>query len=382
MPRPLISPIVKLTSWPGKLAAAAALITLAAGAASIAAPARAATATPRAAVANGYRVPGLLKGVVALSPTNAWAVGYTYTSNTTSKTLIVHWNGRKWLPVSSPKPLPGLLFGIAAASAKDIWAVGETANRVLVMHYNGSTWNRDTTVPAVNGELTAVTVSGGTVWATGGLFNPPVLAMRRTAAGWKVVKTPSVTGSLLGVAVSGGTVWADGTTATNATANLGDTLERWNGSEFVQASFPLHGSYDNLWGLAAGPKGVLFAVGDHHSASYSSYVPLSMEYSGGTWHKAAVSAPANSVLSAVGFVPRGTAWAIGASDFNRSVLALRWTGSGWSKVASPNLFGGYNDAQAVAASSPSDAWLVGGGTRTTSTGLYTFILHWNGRGWS
>jgi hypothetical protein len=375
---------VKLTSWPGKLTAAACLITLAASAAAgIAAPARAATTTPRAAVANGYRVPGELLGVAALAPANAWAVGYTGSFLNSPKTLIVHWNGRKWLPVSSPKPLPGLLWGIAAASAKDIWAVGFSGTHVLVMHYNGSTWNRDTTVPAVNGELTAVAVSGGTVWATGGLNNPPVLAMRRTAAGWKVVKTPSVSGSLLGVAASGGSVWADGTVSTDATPNLGDTLLHWNGSRFVQASFPLHGSDDNLWGLAAGPKGVLFAVGDHHNASFSGYTPLSMEYSGGGWHKAAVSAPANSTLNAVGFVPEGGAWAVGSAAAYKSTLTLRWTGSAWSKVASPNPYAGNNYGVAVAATSAKDAWLVGAGAKSAGSGaLSTFILHWNGRSWS
>lgn len=375
---------MKLTSWPGKLTAAAALITLAAsGAAGIAAPARAATTAPRAAVANGYRVPGALLGVAALTPANAWAVGYTGSFPNSPKTLIVHWNGRKWLPVSSPKPLPGLLWGIAAASAKNIWAVGFSGTHVLVMHYNGSAWSRDTTVPAVNGELTAVAVSGGTVWATGGLNSPPVLAMRRTAAGWKVVKTPSVTGSLLGVAVSGGSVWADGTVSTDATPYLGDTLVHWNGSRFVQASFPLHGSDDNLWGLAAGPRGVLFAVGDHRNASFSQFAPLSMEYSGGAWRKTAVSAPANSTLNAVGFVPGGGAWAVGSAADYKSALTLRWTGSAWSRVASPNPYAGDNHGIAVAATSSKDAWLVGAGAKSAASGaVSTFILHWNGRSWS
>jgi hypothetical protein len=365
------------------MAAAAAITLTAFGATGTIAPARAATATQRAVVTNGYLVRGQLIGVAALSPANAWAVGFTGNFDTSPKILIVHWNGKKWLPVASPAPIPGALWGIAAASPKDIWAVGETPTGVLVMHYNGTRWSRDTTVPRVVGQLTAVAVSGGTVWATGGLNSPPLLAMRHTAAGWKVLKTPLLDGSLLGVAVSGGTVWADGTTSTTTSPNVGDALVRWNGSRFVQAPFPLHGTGNNLWGIAAGPKGLLFSVGFHHNASFSAYAPLSMEFRGGAWHKVGVPAPANSVLYGVGFVPEGTAWAFGSSGGFRSTLILGWTGLAWSRVASPSPFGGSNVVSAMAATSPKDMWLVGGGTKSpASSATYTLIMHWNGTNWT
>lgn len=64
-----------------------------------------------------------LYGVTALSPSDAWAVGDTYTNRAVQ--LIEHWDGRAWAVVSSPDPSPSsVLTGIAADSAHQIWAVG------------------------------------------------------------------------------------------------------------------------------------------------------------------------------------------------------------------------------------------------------------------
>jgi hypothetical protein len=74
-----------------------------------------------------------LSGVVAASPTDAWAVGGYYTG-TGYKTLVVHWNGTAWSLQPSPNPghasLSDYLDGVAATSSTNAWAVGD--------YYNGS----------------------------------------------------------------------------------------------------------------------------------------------------------------------------------------------------------------------------------------------------
>src|SRR5438270_7353065 len=75
---------------------------------------------------------GPLKAAVAISESDAWAVGYTISDNVSiSLTLIEHWNGVAWEIVPSPNPGSSpqsdgnnALFGIAAVSANDVWAVG------------------------------------------------------------------------------------------------------------------------------------------------------------------------------------------------------------------------------------------------------------------
>jgi hypothetical protein len=88
---------------------------------------------------------GILRGVAAVSGTNAWAVGATVSgvgSSAVYKTLIARWNGTKWTRVPSPSP-PGVavLSGVAAVSASSAWAVGNVgAGKTLIERWNGTAW--------------------------------------------------------------------------------------------------------------------------------------------------------------------------------------------------------------------------------------------------
>ncbi|HMA34655.1 MAG TPA: S-layer homology domain-containing protein [Chloroflexia bacterium] len=93
-----------------------------------------------------------LRGVVALAPGEAWAVGrQTDATGTIMGTLTEHWNGSSWAVVTSPNPDPSanILKGIAAGSAGDLWAVGTAANpgRTLVEHYIALCLPTATTTP-------------------------------------------------------------------------------------------------------------------------------------------------------------------------------------------------------------------------------------------
>jgi hypothetical protein len=93
-----------------------------------------------------------LAGVIALSPSNAWAVG-SYGAVLDggkvqeSKTLITAWNGTSWTQVASPSVGKySTLSGIAASSASQAWAVGAvgTGNKsqVLILNWNGTSWTQ------------------------------------------------------------------------------------------------------------------------------------------------------------------------------------------------------------------------------------------------
>jgi hypothetical protein len=99
-----------------------------------------------------------LLGVSALSSRNVWAVGNrcAHFGSCVARTEIIHWNGARWSPVSSPAPsrFANHLTGVSALSAGDAWAVGAycttrtcSRQRTLVARWNGRRWS---TVPSPN----------------------------------------------------------------------------------------------------------------------------------------------------------------------------------------------------------------------------------------
>jgi hypothetical protein len=113
---------------------------------------------------------GQLYGVVALSPTSAWAVGLSTLAKVGTaqqspgspvQTLIEHWDGQSWQVVPSPNIGPtsasqrNVLYAVAALSASDVWTAGQFAlpdgsgsQLGLALHWNGTAWSI-TAVPDV-----------------------------------------------------------------------------------------------------------------------------------------------------------------------------------------------------------------------------------------
>jgi hypothetical protein len=93
-------------------------------------------------------ITSVLTGVVALSATDAWAVGtYLDTTRQDSHPLIAHWDGVTWKLVAAPY-VWGRLSGLAAVGAHDVRAVGErfveagASNDIgIVERWDGTTWS-------------------------------------------------------------------------------------------------------------------------------------------------------------------------------------------------------------------------------------------------
>jgi hypothetical protein len=115
-----------------------------------------------------------LNGVTAISASNAWAVGVHWTSNGTTHSLVLHWNGAAWKKVASPSPgtESNDLYSVTAISPSNAWAVGSYNDRTFVLHWNGTAWQRVAspnfgTSPGQN-VLTSVAASSATnIWAVG-----------------------------------------------------------------------------------------------------------------------------------------------------------------------------------------------------------------------
>jgi hypothetical protein len=147
-----------------------------------------------------------LSAVKAIGKNNVWAVGYDYTiDQTTSRTLIEHWNGTQWTVVPSPNKgtRNNQLLGVTAVSANNIWTVGFFLNsngavRTLIEHWNGTQW---AIVPSANAnstvnQLIGVTALSATnVWAVGYYFTSnnikQTLIEHWNGSKWSVVSSPN-----------------------------------------------------------------------------------------------------------------------------------------------------------------------------------------------
>lgn len=143
-----------------------------------------------------------LWSIHAITPTDAWAVGYGPVRNPggflpyQDQTLILHWDGSSWKIVPSPNINNGnqglgsnRLFGVTAVSATDVWAGGTWSDssgfstRSLVEHWDGVSWTISST-PTVAPEtcggddctynfLSSITaLATGQVW-TAGQYSAP-----------------------------------------------------------------------------------------------------------------------------------------------------------------------------------------------------------------
>jgi hypothetical protein len=94
-----------------------------------------------------------LNGVIALSPTDAWATGAYCAPRCEghADNLILHWNGTTWARVHSPGPGKINEVGtVAAATPSSAWTVGFTCvtsvcgvnTNALILHWDGTAWTR------------------------------------------------------------------------------------------------------------------------------------------------------------------------------------------------------------------------------------------------
>ena len=130
---------------------------------------------------NANNLNNVFNAVVAITPTDAWAVGDYWTGTaSTFDTLTEHWDGKSWKIVASPSfPTSTALWGVTASSANSVWIAGQitSSTGTLIMHWNGKKWAREQTpdLPGTNQDyLNSVTTIPGTstLWAVGGDATP------------------------------------------------------------------------------------------------------------------------------------------------------------------------------------------------------------------
>jgi eukaryotic-like serine/threonine-protein kinase len=356
-----------------------------------------------ARAAASLSVDGSLSGVVAISASNAWAWGLGCSDTKCTKTLILRWNGTTWAQVPSPDlGTAYYITGVAAASAGSAWAVGYTesgtSTRTLILRWNGTAWTRVPSPSPAGSFLYGVAATpAGTAWAVGctgcgtdsTATSTSTLILRWNGATWTQVPPP-VVGSLDGVAaVSASSAWAVGYTITFPTSGRSGTstlILHWNGATWAQVPSPDLGTAYYITGVAAVSARSAWAVGYTSIVNGEVASTLILHWNGATWTRVPSQNHGVGEITGVAATPAGTAWAVGCTGgcftadghgllSTSAALILRWNGTAWTRVPSPDP-GPFADLSGVTALSGSDAWAVG------SAGGKTLILHWNGQVWS
>lgn len=212
---------------------------------------------------------------------------------------------------------------------------------------------------------------------------------------WQIVPSPNVgTGDneLNAVARVRGTesgVWAVGAYVDSSGYRRTLAL-RWNGRRWLVVSSPNFGPRDNvLTGIAALSSTNIWAVG-YFDDDAGRRRTLVIHWDGLSWQR--YPSPNRNadwnVLNSIAAVSSSNIWAVGYSygsprpPLGRTLI-VRWNGTVWRKVPSPNSGSGDNRLDAVATipgTKPARLWAVGSYWRTDDA-LQTLILRWNGGAW-
>lgn len=148
-------------------------------------------------------------GIAAVTPTDAWGVGWSIGTGNLNG-LLEHWNGTTWTRVAAPDAAQiSILYGVSALAPNDVWAVGNTfAGQPVLMHYDGHGW---THVPNPSfsgplGQLNAVTGHDhNDVYAVGFQVNASdgstqALVLHWNGHQWRSLAAPDTAGDFVAAA--------------------------------------------------------------------------------------------------------------------------------------------------------------------------------------
>lgn len=270
--------------------------------------------------------------VVAISPSNAWAVGTQGNQGGQTLTLIEHWNGTSWKAVSSPNPSASF---------------GNELNSIAV-------------VPGHSSELWAVGTTNGSENTSNAIGEGRPLILQHTSAGWTQTTSAPEASSWHGglrrvLAVSEDEVWAVGSQNLGGSASDQPFSEVWDGSQFTSWGTSDPGSSLNrMYGLTADAPNDVLAVGIYGMADPEDRFPLEEVWDGSRWnalHFATSAGEQTFLVDAASGGPAST-WAVGdtgSTGGTPSTLIMHWHGASWGSYSSPNPSStGFNVMRSVA----------------------------------
>ncbi|HZD80367.1 MAG TPA: hypothetical protein VE646_10055 [Actinomycetota bacterium] len=267
---------------------------------------------------NGGTMGNALVAVDGTGRKDAWAVG-SASDGAGYQPLILHWDGSTWETALAPNLLGGAeLSGVIALSPTDAWAVGHRgdptvgSDRALVLHWNGSNWT-EAQIEASGGRSSLVAVDGTAaddLWAVG-YHQKRSAIMHGDGKRWRWVDLKP-RGRLLDVTVAApDQVWA-----------VGSSILRWNGSRWKPGG--TIGSTAELNAVSEPSTAGLWAVGDRVAGKKTRAIVR--RFDGTRWSSVEGSGvPGSESLGGVSALPDGVAWGVGYRETKggRRTLAAR-----------------------------------------------------------
>ena len=307
------------------------------------------------ATPNGHPTPfqNDLHSVSASSPADIWAVGQT----------AIHFDGSKWTAFSMPKihgDNTSRLGGVVDLAPNNVWAVGliniglGNGNQVIE-HFDGTKWSISpgpTFQPTDQPSLESITAfSASDIWAAGFILTNNGQSLfplfeHFDGTSWTAFETLSQNATMFGISAHAtNDAWAVGTVAFSQTA-----IEHFDGSSWSSVPSPNAGlGFNVLTGVTALAPNDVWAAG-YFTRDVNSTRPaktLIEHWDGSSWK--IVPSPnvgphsqyQSNQLYGITAVSANDVWAFGsffASDGSgqQSTLVLRWDGTKWSIVPSPN----------------------------------------------
>ena len=311
-----------------------------------------------------------LNAVAAISTTDARSVGYRNDNNLNdSRTLIQHWDGKKWKTVASPNPgstkdcknfnTGNFLNAVAAVASDDVWAVGFSFSctsllKPMALHWNGAKWKAVST-PGLNTNDNAV-LNGILAFTSDNVY----------AVGYQPAKNGAV-----------------------------ETLiEHWDGSSWTVVPSPNANNTGNvLFSISATSPNDIWAVGDQVAPGIEVRT-LALHFDGTTWSVVPTPNPVGgsnldlNVLTSLVTVAPNDVTAVGftLANFTELTMAQHWDGTSWTVVSTPNqsaTAGSFNTLRGVTAVNAHDLYAVGFFADSATAGQQlTLILHFDGTTWT
>ncbi|WP_410556685.1 hypothetical protein [Actinomadura fulvescens] len=140
----------------------------------------------------------LLHDVVAVGPSDVWAVGRRDKGDETVP-AAVHWNGKTWTSVPVPELwLSDSLYQVTVTTSGELWATDAGRSLTDAVHnllrWTGSTWTKVT--PPNGGRGTLTSDGTGRLVIAGEAYSDPsgpgtAAVFRRTGSGWETIQFPS-----------------------------------------------------------------------------------------------------------------------------------------------------------------------------------------------
>jgi hypothetical protein len=318
-----------------------------------------------------------LNGVDALSPKDIWAVGYF---NASGATLTEHWNGHKWSVVKSPnKSGFTALQDVDVVSHKNAWAVGYfvpsggSNPKTLVEHWNGKKWAIVKSPNPVKGTnvLFGVGATAKSVIAVGtdnlgAGAGSKQITLRLSHGKWKATAHPAgLAGAEDVAAFSSTSALAVG----HIQVGVGDDplVESFNGSKWVRQPVTSSATGPTLEAVSAPKPAFGWAVGAQSVGPATQTFAVRHTASGWATVDSADTSPTQiNDLHGVATLSRHEAWAVGYHDnsaFTKRTLIEHFSGGAWTIVSSPSPTTHANELLDVTATR-GDLWAVGYADKT------------------